>query len=447
MTTVQRTTRPLTLPLAVAALLVGVAAGAEVVSLDAASAGARAVAASHVAAAAASRSRAAAALVGAADAAALPSLTASAGTTRRSSVPEFAMPTGGPSQPDTVLVPDITMTYGVGLRAAQVLWAGGAVDASRAAAREEETAAHAASLTTTADTKLAGRAAYWQAVRALAGVATARAAETRALRLKDDAAALFAAGMAVNADVLGAEERLASARAVVARVTGAAANAESQLRSLLDLGGDVRIELADSLEAAPPPLPEPLPDLQGEALSRRPELVASGARAAALLDRETQVKAAVRPSVAAVALLDYSRPNARYFPQSDEWKDSWSVGLVASWTLFDGGRAGADAAATRAEREAVLAEDTELRRRILLDVAMAHRDLGTALEVLPSTEAARAAATAREQAVRERYQAGVATMVETLDAQETLTSAEVAQINARAAAWLAMAVLDRAVGR
>jgi outer membrane protein len=433
--------------LAAVLLLSSTTATAEVIRLDATSAGARAVAASHVTASAAARSRAAGSRVGAADAAAWPTVLASANVARRSSVPEFTLPFAAPGQQATVLVPDITTTYGVGLRAQEVLWAGGALDAGRVAAREDASAAQAVSMTTTADVKLAGRMAYWEAVRALAAVATARASETRALRLREDAVALQNAGMAVNADVLGGEERAASARATVVRSSGDAANAESRLRSLLDLPDDAHIELADTLDAALPAHPEALPDLQGEALTRRPELLGVGAQAAALLARETQARAALRPSLAAVAQLDYARPNARYFPQRDEWNDSWSVGLVASWSLFDGGKARADATATRTQREAVLADDAELRRRVVLDVTVAHRDLLTALEVLGAAEAARAAATAREQASRERFQAGLATMAETLDAQAALTAAEVAQVNSRAAAWLASAILDRAVGR
>jgi outer membrane protein TolC len=64
-----------------------------------------------------------------------------------------------------------------------------------------------------------------------------------------------------------------------------------------------------------------------------------------------------------------------------------------------------------------------------------------------AADAARAAAAAREAASRERFQAGVAIMADVLDAQSNLTAAETTQINARAAAWLAAATLDRVVGR
>ena len=51
------------------------------------------------------------------------------------------------------------------------------------------------------------------------------------------------------------------------------------------------------------------------------------------------------------------------------------------------------------------------------------------------------------EAGRERYAAGLAPMVEVLDAQADLTAADMTQIRARASAWVAEAALHRAVGR
>lgn len=435
---------------AIPAVLVAVAAvpvRAEKLTLDAASAGARAVAASKVMVSARARTASASSRVGAADAAMLPTLSASANIAKRSSVPEFALPTIQPDQAELILVPDVTMVYGASLKASEVIYAGGAIDASRAAAREDEASAQAATHTTAADVKLAGVSAYWEAVRALAAVEAAQAAEVRARRLGEDTQALLQAGMAVQADSLASDERIATAHVVVVRTEGQAANAITKLRSLLNLPADLEVELADTLEAALPARPEPLADLQGEALTRRPELRGAASQIAALQARETQASAARRPAVAATAQYDYLRPNARYFPPLDEWHDSWSVGVMASWTLFDGGKSAADTAALRAQRDSAAADEGELRRTIALNVAVAHRDLETALDALVAADAARVAATARETATRERYQAGVAILADVLDAQSNLTTAETTQINARAAAWQAAAVLDRQVGR
>ncbi|HLE60783.1 MAG TPA: TolC family protein, partial [Thermoanaerobaculaceae bacterium] len=64
-----------------------------------------------------------------------------------------------------------------------------------------------------------------------------------------------------------------------------------------------------------------------------------------------------------------------------------------------------------------------------------------------AADAARAAGVEREKEARERHAAGLAPMVEILDAQTQLASAEQQHVNARAGSWIAAAVLARAVGQ
>ena len=434
---------------AAAALLLAAAApaGAETLRLTAETAAARAVAVSPVAAAAGERLTAAQEATRAADAAALPQVTATAALARLSSVPEFRLPFAAPGQPALVLVPDITTTYGTGVRVAEPLYAGGAIAARRLASRHDGEASAAARSQTAADLRLAAREAYWVAVRAAAAIDAAAAQEQRAQRLLGDTSALLDAGMAVKADVLAARERLASAR--VGRITAeaAAANALAQLRSLLQIDPGVTVELGDSLAGALPDAPPPLEELRRRALAARPELAAAAAQIAAASAREQLARAPARPALAALAQWDYNRPNQRYFPQQDQWKESWSVGVAASWTLFDGGKSRADTAASQAGQRAAARERDELTRRIALEVEMGRRNLESALASVSAADDARAAARERETAARERHAAGLAAMAEILDAEAQLAGAEQQQIDVRAAAWLADAALARAVGR
>ncbi len=422
-------------------------AGAETVRLTAEDAASRAVAVSHLTAAAGERAAAAREAVTAADAAARPQVTASAALARRSSVPEFQLPFAAPGQPALVLVPDITTTYGAGVRVAEAIYAGGAIAAQRFASRHDAEAAAAARVQTAAETRLAARSAYWEAVRAAAAIDAAAAQEERAGRLLTDTSALLDAGMAVKADLLAARERVASARVARIAATAAAANALAQLRSLLHIDPGVAVELADSLAGALPDAPAPLDELRRRALAARPELAAAAARIAAASARERLARAPSRPGVAAVAQWAYDRPNQRYFPQQDAWRQSWSVGVSASWTLFDGGKSRADAASSQAGQRAATEDREELTRRIGLEVETDRRNLESALAAVGAADDARAAARERETAARERHAAGLAAMAEILDAEAQLANADQQQIDVRAAAWLADAALARAVGR
>ena len=82
-----------------------------------------------------------------------------------------------------------------------------------------------------------------------------------------------------------------------------------------------------------------------------------------------------------------------------------------------------------------------------LEVEIVRQDLLAALATVDAADAARAAAEERERASRERLDAGLAPMVEILDAQSELAAAEQQQIDVRASAWIAAARLTRATGR
>jgi len=420
---------------------------AETVKLNADAVAARAVEVSHVAAAFTTRLAATQETVKAADAATLPSLAVSASLAQRSSVPEFAARINGPLQPPTVLYPDITTTYGTSLRLQQALYSGGAITGQREATRHDVEASAATLTQTVSELRLSAHLAYWEVIRTSASVEVARAQEERAKRLLEDTQALFDAGMAVKADVLAARERIASAHVQLIVARTAADNSLASLLSLLQIEAADRVELADSLSGALPSPPGPLEELQRQALARRPELASSAAQIAALRSRQEVVGAQARPSLGAIAQFDYSKPNQRYFPQTDQWNDSWSVGLLASWTLFDGGKSRADTATVQFTERAALQERDELTRHILLDVENNRRYLESALAAVDAADAARAAGVEREKESRERYAAGLVAMVDVLDAQTQLAAAEQQQVNARAASWIAVAVLARAVGQ
>jgi outer membrane protein len=428
---------PLTAPPAVA----------EELRVDADAAVRMALAASQRVVAADARVGAARSTLDAADAARLPVVGTSAGVSQRSAVPEFAAAIEGPAADPVVIFPNIETAYAAAIGVRQPLYAGGGIQAGRDAARHGLAAADSGQDLTLLDLRYQARVSYWWSVAADAALGAAQAKERRALRLLDDARALRRAGMAVDADVLGAEAQVALARLDVVRTATEHASRLADLRSLLGLAGDVDLALADRGTQELPPMPALLEELLEAAFGSRPELAIADARIAEALATERSVNAARKPAVGLAAQWNLDRPNARYLPLEDAWNDAWSIGLLASWTVFDGQRALSEAAAVRAEAQAMAADRGELARQVRLQVETARLALEAALEAVESADASRAAAAAREEASRERYAAGLAPIVEMSDAQAVLTDAEVSQITVRATAWIAAAELERAIGR
>ena len=187
--------------------------------------------------------------------------------------------------------------------------------------------------------------------------------------------------------------------------------------------------------------------LLAEAREGRNERRAMERRIEAADEQQTVAAAGRRPTVAVIGGVDYARPNPRIFPREDRWQDSWDIGVNVGWTLWDGGRTDADAAAaahTAAAARQRLAEfdsvlGVEVRQR-LLDIESGRAAIAAA------GEAVRAAAEAR-RVVAERYRAGVITQTEVLDAEFALLQAELDRTRALAGVRLAEARLERALGR
>jgi len=363
----------------------------------------------------------------------------------RSSVPEFSAPSGGPGEPPTVIFPNIQNTYALGVTASQLLYGGGRVNAGRRSTVLEVEATGADRTGLLAALRLQGRASFWQAVACEATLNASHAEITRAERLLDDVRALQEAGMAVAADRLAAEARVAAARVRSIRARADRDTSLAELRSTLGLHTSIGIELVP--ETATPDPPRPLASLVESARSNRAELQASRRRIEAAEERQEQARAGRRPTVQLTAGWDLARPNQRFLPLEDVWNDSWRVGLGASWTVFDGQRTAAAEATATAETAVLRADSKEVERLIDLEVETAFNGLKSALETTTATEATLQATAAREAAERDRFQAGMAPISNVLDAQSELATAEQNVIGARATAWIAAAVLERAVGQ
>jgi outer membrane protein TolC len=432
---------------AVISLPEGAAVHAETLTVDADTAARMAIKASTLTAAAADRVEATQSNVKAADAARFPVLTANASYVRHSAVPEFGVPTENPDEPVFILFPNIQNHYRIDLSVSQPIYSGGAISASREAARREESAATWSERLTAVDLSYSARMSYWSAVAAASGVDVAEAQIERTQRLLDDARALHDAGMAVNADVFAAEARYAAAEVDLIRTHNEEAKALTRLRSLLGIDAMTEITLEDARTDEVPLTPPLLTTLERDALNNRPELKIADEHIESLGARVRSVNAARKPTVAATGQYLAARPNQRFLPPVDERNESWYVGVAASWRFFDGSRTKEQVATVQAEQRALQHDRGELERQIRLEVATALLELESALEAVASTDASATAAEAWEEASSERYAAGIAMLSELLDAQADLAAAEMAQVRSRASAWLAEATLRRAVGR
>jgi outer membrane protein TolC len=222
--------------------------------------------------------------------------------------------------------------------------------------------------------------------------------------------------------------------------------AEAELARLVGLPPGSSLAVAGAAAAAGA-TQESADALLETARQQRPERAALVKRVASSNERTRAAAAGSKPAVAVAGGWDYARPNPRIFPREEAWRTSWDAGINVSWPIFDGGRTRSEiaeaAASGRALQERLAEFDTalavEIRQR-LTDVTSARAAIGAAEDAVRSATEAR-------RVVGDRFNAGVATSTDVLDAQVALLQAELDRTQALANARLAEARLARAVGK
>ena len=125
----------------------------------------------------------------------------------------------------------------------------------------------------------------------------------------------------------------------------------------------------------------------------------------------------------------------------------WTLAVAASMNLFDSGRSRAQIRQAQHTLQQIQAFTEQLRQNVGLEVKQAYLNINTAREQMRSAEAQLTAANEALRIAQVRYQAGVSTTVEVIDAQ---LARQQAANNYSAAVYnynLAQAQLSLALGR
>jgi len=370
----------------------------------------------------------------------------SAGYTRTNHVTEFSVPQ--PNLTRLVVYPDIPDNVASRLSFQWPIYTAGRIDALERAAIAEADAAGADIETTRADLRLEIVRAYWAAATAREAVRVLEESAARAEAQVSDARNRFAVGLIPPNEVSSLEAQRSRERAQLIEASNLRESALIELRRLIGAPPDQVIELADSLDAAGAAATSgEVPGLVKLALEARSERKALNLRVDGAEARRAAALTGTKPTLAFAGGVDYARPNARIFPKTRDWQESWDVGVAVNWNFFDSGRAKSAAAEAAAAATATRERIAEFDSIVSADVRQRLLDLdSTQAVVRASADAVRSAAEAR-RVVSDRFNAGVATSTDVLVAQVALLESELARTRALAGVRLAEARLERVLGR
>jgi outer membrane protein len=377
-----------------------------------------------------------------------PVVSAQAGYTRTNHVEEYSI--AAPGQPPRVLYPDVPDNYRARIDLQWPIYTAGRAGALERAALAERQAASEDLAAARADLVLEITRAFWALVtardteRVLGGSLTSLDAHVGDLKTRLDQG-LISPHELLSAQAQRSRQRVASIEAAAARQT-----AEADLRRLIggdggpilpDETGTLNFSLSDANARQDQRLSEKL-----SVPVSRPERRALDQRLTAVREREIAIRATGRPQIFIGGGYDYARPNPRIFPRTDRWEDSWDASVNVSWTLWDGGRRAAEQAEAAASARALTARITEFDRQVTFEIEARRLDVESSRVAIEAAREGIDAAVEARRVLGERYQAGVATSTDVLDAEVAVLQAELDRTRAVAAFRLAEARLARATG-
>ncbi|WP_375515069.1 TolC family protein [uncultured Nostoc sp.] len=267
-----------------------------------------------------------------------------------------------------------------------------------------------------------------------------RAAVENAQASLRDTLAREQAGVGTRFDVLQAQVNLANSQQELTNAISQQQIARRQLATLLSLSESVDISAADRVQIAGL-WPQTVEQSIVQAFQNRPELEQQLAQRNISEQQRRQALSQLGPQISLAAnynLLDQYNDGVSI-------TDGYSLGLNGNLTLFEGGAARARAAQSRANIAIAETQFASQRDLIRFDVEQYYSQLQSNLNNVQTSSVALNQAREALNLARLRFQAGVGTQTEVIDAENDLTRAEGNRVAAILDYNRALANLQRSV--
>jgi len=284
--------------------------------------------------------------------------------------------------------------------------------------------------------------AYYQVQSDIALLEATKEAERFNLESFKSAEAKYKAGVSTPADKLQAETAYAQAMLNRISAEGALKNDYGILANVMGMNANMPLNLVRSVNSPvnTSEIERDINQLIEYARVRRPDLVASEAQVSAAKASILASRAAAKPTVSVGV------SNSFQDGSSLSYTNSSTLGLTVTVPLFSGYAPSYRIRAAEATAEAREAQRDQLKLQISLDVWTAFQNLRTAHETIKSAEVLVNSATESARVALGRYKAGVGNIIDTLNAQSALASANQQKIKADLNRNTARAALAQAIG-
>ena len=337
--------------------------------------------------------------------------------------------------PTTVISTQVTTTSGT-VTASQLLfdfgktWA--ATDAAKATAESFKQNVELQKQTIAVNVKTS----YFTLLLARRLVGVNAAALDRALLNLKSAQGFYAVGTQPKSFVTRAEVDVANGRVSLIQAQNAVALARVSLNTAMGIAISTPTEVKDILAYEPYTVDSE--SLVTEALQHRPEYLGIKAQADSAAATVRQKFRNFFTNVVA---------SGTYGGFRADFNEIYSYGVQLTWTLFDGGNMIAQYKEAKANLDAFQARVRDTELSVWQDVQQSYLTMISAEQQIGAAQKAVDSAQENFQLSQGRFDAGVANIIELTDAQLALTQAQSSEAQALANYRIAIAQLERAIGR
>lgn len=353
----------------------------------------------------------------------LPQVTVNANITRQKEVvTEFPGSGGNTGVQRIVLSPGTTKMASVGLT--QPIDIFGRVKTARNIAHMGERIQRLNVLRAQSEVVYEAKTAYYNTLRAEGAMTVAQASVADAEEQLRLARAFLAAGTAAQYDVTRAEVTLAAAQQTLLTAQDTVGLAGAALNNVLGRDVDTPLNLAP-LTVTPDPSVD-IPAQTAQALESRPEILQANLGISINESTADLLSKGNLPNFSFGANYSYNFTASGFNTN----KGNWNAGVNMAWPVWDSGITRAEVAEAKSNTRVSKLQKQQLVRGVTLQVRQAGLSVTEAANRYGVANQAVASAEEALRLARVRYQNGVATQLEVIDAETQLTQVRTNRNNA-----------------
>lgn len=290
--------------------------------------------------------------------------------------------------------------------------------------------------------------AYYSVLAAQRTLTAALQVERLAAQNFEAADAKFKAGAAALSDRLQAQTALSQARLRVTRDEGAFIHSSGVLALRMGLSPQTRLDLASDLDTfAATDFVKSIDDLLIETRRNNPGILSAAAQVKASQAAIEDARAAGRPTLSLVSNLTRSHSTQTASINGDFRQRDQSIGVQLTIPLFEGFERGYQIRNAMARQEASQAQMADIEQRVVLETWQYYQALSIETRSLQRTQELVDQSRQSLEVVQGRYQSGVGSMIELLNALTAYANAEQEHIQALISWQTARLSLAASLGR